>query len=518
MAEDGFRVNQSSSGLALILDGGNLRVSSQRAHLVSYCDDIGHQSVERTLEHILGLPYKSFHLSTSLIDVDFVRSVLKNEILKLHGNLDTVCGNRTGICITDNGGGGPSSVMIDKDSICGNIRIFKPPAVVESLAKFSSARSNACVWKGKWMYEVILETAGIQQLGWAALSCLFTDYIGVGDVEDSYAFDGKRLKKWNRSDKPYGQSWVVGDVIGCCIDLDCDEISFYRNGVLLGVAFDRVRKMGPGLGYFPAISLSQGERCDLNFGARPFKFPVDGFLPIQAPPTQICVITYLLQCLLRLLEVQSINKTDPTSVNKPRKLKRFSPIDGLFHPISRGICRELFSLIDMQPACAEYFAWGPLVSFLLEVFRRRAPHDYASLDRIVDIFLEFPGSHTVFQHVINALSCSCKTAPLVLAECPHSGSYPFLALACHFLRHKELMVLFWSSSDFDFLLEGFLSRKGPNKEDLECLMPYVWWPGSCEDSSSESSMILTTTALSEAISKVCLFLYFYIYFLSRFLR
>ena len=40
------------------------------------------------------------------------------------------------------------------------------------------------------------------------------------------------------------------------------------NGVYpLGVAFDGVRNLDPNFGYFPAISLSQGERCDLNFGS-----------------------------------------------------------------------------------------------------------------------------------------------------------------------------------------------------------------------------------------------------------
>lgn len=37
---------------------------------------------------------------------------------------------------------------------------------------------------GKWQYEVILHTAGIQQLGWATISCPFTSEEGVGDAPD----------------------------------------------------------------------------------------------------------------------------------------------------------------------------------------------------------------------------------------------------------------------------------------------------------------------------------------------
>ena len=41
----------------------------------------------------------------------------------------------------------------------------------------------------------------------------------------------------------YGVAWSSGDIIGSCIDLDRGEISFYRNGVSLGVAFRNVRAM-----------------------------------------------------------------------------------------------------------------------------------------------------------------------------------------------------------------------------------------------------------------------------------
>jgi hypothetical protein len=41
----------------------------------------------------------------------------------------------------------------------------------------------------------------------------------------------------------YGEAWSSGDIIGSCIDLDRGEISFFRNGVSLGVAFRNVRTM-----------------------------------------------------------------------------------------------------------------------------------------------------------------------------------------------------------------------------------------------------------------------------------
>ncbi len=66
-----------------------------------------------------------------------------------------------------------------------------------------------------------------------------------------------------------------------CLDLERGEASFLRNGRPLGVAFTGVRTLQPHLAYFPAVSLSYAERCELNFGAQPLQFPVEGFQPMQ---------------------------------------------------------------------------------------------------------------------------------------------------------------------------------------------------------------------------------------------
>ena len=110
------------------------------------------------------------------------------------------------------------------------------------------------------MYEATVLTSGIQQLGWATGDCPFTSEEGVGDAPDSYAYDGKRVKKWNVSCESYGQPWVAGDVIGCCLDMERGEITFYRNGESMGVAFSNVKQQGAGAAYYPALSLSHGER------------------------------------------------------------------------------------------------------------------------------------------------------------------------------------------------------------------------------------------------------------------
>lgn len=198
-----------------------------------------------------------------------------------------------------NGRLGPKVVLLDPNSKGGVVEIQNEGLTAESHSNFGSIRANVCVFKGKWMYEVLLGTAGIQQIGWATLDCPFTNEEGVGDSNDSYAYDGKRVKKWNHSFLNYGQPWAVGDIIGCCFDVDKGEISYYRNGISMGVAFKGI-KIGENA-YFPAVSLSYGERCTFNFGSKPFAYPIENFLPLQAPPPYIYQAFYLMECFNRLL-------------------------------------------------------------------------------------------------------------------------------------------------------------------------------------------------------------------------
>lgn len=204
-----------------------------------------------------------------------------------------------------NGRIGPKKVVIQKTANNDTFHLDETNLIIESHGNFSSSLANVCVWKGKWMYEITLMTAGIQQLGWCLLDCPFTTEEGVGDSEDSYAYDGKRIKKWNGPSQGYGQAWVSGDIIGVCINLDQGEISFYRNGVSLGVAFNNknLRYGNTGLAYFPGFSLSLGERSKMNFGGTPFRYPIPEYKPLEQPPSPslLSKARYLLECLEKLI-------------------------------------------------------------------------------------------------------------------------------------------------------------------------------------------------------------------------
>ena len=70
-----------------------------------------------------------------------------------------------------------------------------------------------------------------------------------------------------------------------------------RNGKPLGEAFTTVR-FGEGFAYFPAVSLSMTESLRANFGATPLRYPLEGYRPLEDPPTDDVVKARVLFILL----------------------------------------------------------------------------------------------------------------------------------------------------------------------------------------------------------------------------
>ncbi|XP_020602092.1 E3 ubiquitin-protein ligase RNF123-like [Orbicella faveolata] len=73
---------------------------------------------------------------------------------------------------------GPETVGIDRASLCGSMNI-NDGIEIESKSNFGSVRANLCVCKGRWMYEILLGSKGIMQLGWATLQCRFTNEVSL---------------------------------------------------------------------------------------------------------------------------------------------------------------------------------------------------------------------------------------------------------------------------------------------------------------------------------------------------
>uniref|UniRef100_A0A8C1HH66 E3 ubiquitin-protein ligase RNF123 n=1 Tax=Cyprinus carpio carpio TaxID=630221 RepID=A0A8C1HH66_CYPCA len=215
---------------------------------------------------------------------------------------------------------GPLTVVLDHSSgFEGLLFVDDDLLGVIGHSNFSSIRATTCVYKGKWVYEVLVSSQGLMQIGWCTLNCRFNQEEGVGDTPDSYAYDGNRVRKWNVTTTNYGKSWAAGDIVSCLIDLDEGTITFCLNGQSLGVAFSNI-KTGPGVAYFPAISLSFKESVAFNFGSRPLRYPYyfyACYLPLQSPPTTDLIkanrlLGYLKTVLSTSIDTQLVERDSGT--------------------------------------------------------------------------------------------------------------------------------------------------------------------------------------------------------------
>ena len=195
---------------------------------------------------------------------------------------------------------GTSCTMIDMKTCFGKMYTYNDGNKIEARDSFVSVRANNCLVKGKWCYEVLLESNGLLQIGFCQLKTVFNSQYGVGDDIHSFGYDGYRISCWNKDGIKYGKIWDYGDIIGVCIDLDNKQLEFYQNGEKLGIIKKNVEN-GPGVAYFPAISFSDYEKCYFNFGACPLTYSYSGYEPMDIPKSQYNgsfeVTSLLLQCL-----------------------------------------------------------------------------------------------------------------------------------------------------------------------------------------------------------------------------
>nr|CCA15971.1 conserved hypothetical protein [Albugo laibachii Nc14] len=191
--------------------------------------------------------------------------------------------------------------------ICGRVDIDRS-GEVEGLSNFGTMSTmGVSLFCGKWFYEVELITCGLIQIGW------IDNYFqgssdqgeGVGDHEHSWSYDGNRQRRWNSGSSSYGDKWKPGDVIGCLLDLDTYEMTFFRNGISLGVAFTdcKVPSCDPKRGLRPGISLERGEIVRINLGHQAFAFP----------PTTIAEFDGIARAILLSAPSASINSLPYTS-------------------------------------------------------------------------------------------------------------------------------------------------------------------------------------------------------------
>jgi hypothetical protein len=134
-------------------------------------------------------------------------------------------------------------------------------------------------------YEVMLESAGMAQIGWAELSAFRPSTEtgdGVGDDKASYAVDFSRnLKFHGGKEEPFfvsscaeftGSIAKPGDIVGCSFSTKEKTLCYSLNGEDMGIAFV-LDKMSP---LVPALSCNQGEILDLRIRQKQMKYRPNG--------------------------------------------------------------------------------------------------------------------------------------------------------------------------------------------------------------------------------------------------
>jgi len=352
---------------------------------------------------------------------------------------------------------GPSVVTMDQGRSMGYFEFSKDKLDIEGRSNFSTCCANTALSKGKWMYEVLLLSRGIMQLGWTTPKSFasFTTQEGVGDTEHSFAFDGKRIKKWNKGAVEYGEEWNVGDVIGCAIDLDEGSITYYRNGTSLGTAFENV-KTGRDFAYFPAVSLSFEEHIRINFGDRPFCFKIEEYEPIQEHPTEelYCVDQYL-QSVNNILK-HLMNPTNPNLyMSQICMAQSFDKIGHLYQ----------------NP----YIMHSLIVPFIIE--NCSIPEKRTKFFETVISYLDDWELESFVEELFHTVALICYSC--VYSNQP-TEKIQLLQLAIDMLGNETFSEIIVNSPHFGHRFMLFLHFKGPDGQLLSSVVPHAWWPGNEE--------------------------------------
>uniref|UniRef100_A0A8C8VMA6 RING-type E3 ubiquitin transferase n=1 Tax=Pelusios castaneus TaxID=367368 RepID=A0A8C8VMA6_9SAUR len=388
---------------------------------------------------------------------------------------------------------GPSVVVLDHTSGFEGLLLVDDDLLgVIGHSNFGSIRATTCVYKGKWIYEVLISSQGLMQIGWCTLNCRFNQEEGVGDTPDSYAYDGNRVRKWNVTTTNYGKSWAAGDIVSCLIDLDEGTIAFCLNGVSLGTAFDNITR-GAGMAYFPAISLSFKESVAFNFGSRPLCYPVEGYHPLQDMPSVDLIKAHKLLGYLKnvihtgidVLEGKLVEKDTSTwqLQGEPTVLITLAHIFNHFAPLM----------------CKVYLVEDVLMNFLLSILEQGgAVEAHPLIQQLLDLMwllMEDYEVHECLKQLLMSLLRAYRFSPII----PDLGlQIHYLRLTAAILKHEKSRKYLLNNVLFDVLRSVvFFYIKSPLRVEeagLQELIPTTWWPNRFTKEGKESKEVKEESA------------------------
>ncbi|NXG59433.1 RN123 ligase, partial [Hemiprocne comata] len=388
---------------------------------------------------------------------------------------------------------GPSTVVLDHTSGFEGLLLVDDDLLgVIGHSNFGSIRATTCVYKGKWIYEVLISSQGLMQIGWCTLNCRFNQEEGVGDTPDSYAYDGNRVRKWNVTTTNYGKSWAAGDIVSCLIDLDEGTIAFCLNGISLGTAFDNITR-GAGMAYFPGISLSFKESVAFNFGSRPLRYPLGGYRPLQDPPVADLVKARKLLGYLKNVIHIGIDVTEGKLVEKDMSMWQLQG-----EPTVLITLAHIFNYFSPL-MCKVYLVEDVLMTFLLSILERGgAVEAHPLIQQLLDLMwllMEEYEVHECLKQLLMSLLRAYRFSPII----PDLGlQIHYLRLTIAVLKHEKSRKYLLSNVLFDVLRSVvFFYIKSPLRVEeagLQELIPTTWWPNRFTKEGKESKEVKEESA------------------------
>ena len=176
----------------------------------------------------------------------------------------SAAGSPPGVVVTWNPSDvGPNLVLSE-----GNLRLTKPSGG----NGYTSARATIPV-VGKKYWEMLVGATGASpyvMIGVAAAAMPLT--ASVGATAYGWSYYEETGQKWHSNvGASYGATYTFNDVIGVLYDSATGELSFYKNGVLQGIAFSGISGA-----VYPAVSLWRSPEHTIRgrFKASEFTYPI----------------------------------------------------------------------------------------------------------------------------------------------------------------------------------------------------------------------------------------------------
>ncbi|XP_047367555.1 E3 ubiquitin-protein ligase RNF123 isoform X4 [Vespa velutina] len=393
---------------------------------------------------------------------------------------------------------GPKTVKFDVNTHTGLFIVSPDRSSIIAQGNFCTMKANTALYKGKWMYELQLGSKGVMQVGWGTSRCKYDMESGVGDTVNSYAYDGHRVRKWNVIPTKYGESWLTGDIIGCTLNMDDGTIDFYRNGRHLGTAFDNI-SMGPGIAYFPTVSLTFTENVTAFFGGTPLRYPLEGYQAIQAlPESQVIQATFLFQWFTHVIDyVVSIKQTNVSLTDRSMTVHAFLMC------IAQSILMHIGPLLTIP-----YIVEGVFIPFLHEIsgiqkygardslkFRESKVRLMTCLD-LLWTFLEEREMRSCLDSTLIYLYSTFRHVSFFLE---YSNQYNSLILLIQFCLHTTTRQHFLKYLLFDRVrFANFIHIKPMDDVGLANVVQQPWW----ETNPIDPSIAIRKDAYIEACESI----------------